>query len=163
MANNFILFSAQSKIYIKGSTSPFKPQRRSLKIEIPDSKTITDLSIDSTDSKLAVLYDDKDIKVIHLDDRMSDFNALLSGHSDIVLCVVFNEFDDNELASGSLDKTIILWNLKTRTPNKIFHGHTDAVASLRFMKHRNRLISSSRDRTIKIWTTIKNQSDIEDR
>ncbi|XP_052807929.1 uncharacterized protein LOC128236846 isoform X1 [Mya arenaria] len=71
----------------------------------------------------------------------------LKGHSDSVTCVIF---DRTRLASGSLDKTIRVWNLQTGKCQHILKGHIKGVWCLNFFTQ-NLLISGSFDGTIRVW------------
>ncbi|XP_060599165.1 uncharacterized protein LOC132752799 isoform X1 [Ruditapes philippinarum] len=75
--------------------------------------------------------------------KITDFK----GHSDSVICVIF---DHVHLASGSLDKTIRVWNIKTGKCLHVFKGHVKGVWCLNFFTH-NLLISGSYDGTIRVW------------
>lgn len=76
------------------------------------------------------------------------------GHADSVYSVAFAP-DGKSLASGSLDKTLKIWDLsesRTRSRCKItLPGHTDFVLSVAFSPDGNWLISGSKDRTVKFW------------
>ncbi len=54
------------------------------------------------------------------------------------------------LASGSGDKTIIIWNIKSEYKMNTLIGHTDWVRSLAVLPD-GYLASGSDDKTIKIW------------
>ena len=54
------------------------------------------------------------------------------------------------LASGSVDRTIRIWNIKTGTSLKTLQGHTSFVNTVTFNQD-GLLASGSNDRTIKIW------------
>jgi WD40 repeat protein len=88
---------------------------------------------------------------------------ILSGHKDEVYTVAFF-FDKDKrvqlLASGSKDKTILLWDLKNIEQNgeapqviKKLVGHTDGVSSLAFSPDGYWLLSGSwkEDATVRLW------------
>ncbi len=58
---------------------------------------------------------------------------------------------ENELMSGSGDRTIKIWDLKTGSLKRTIKSHTDAVLPLVFNEKTNELMSGSKDNTIKIW------------
>ncbi|RDD38837.1 F-box/WD repeat-containing protein 7 [Trichoplax sp. H2] len=71
----------------------------------------------------------------------------VSGHSNRVLCVRFN---GRRMASGSLDRTLRIWNSSTGMLLQTLKGHTRGIWAIRFYG-RNSLVSSSYDGSIKIW------------
>ena len=58
--------------------------------------------------------------------------------------------DKNELISGSLDKSIRLWDLKSNKSVRLFKGHSNWVQCL-VQLNSHELISGSWDKTIKFW------------
>lgn len=56
------------------------------------------------------------------------------------------------LATGSLDKKIIVYDTATLNPLRVFTQHRDAVTALSFQPGTNQLYSASRDRTVKVWS-----------
>ncbi|MBD2413541.1 serine/threonine protein kinase [Nostoc calcicola FACHB-389] len=81
----------------------------------------------------------------------------LTGHSRGVLSVAISP-DGITLASGSVDKTILLWNLATgkQIPSLTSEryantGHSDVVFSVAFSPDSKTLASGSADKTIKLW------------
>jgi len=71
---------------------------------------------------------------------------LLSGHTDSVNAFLWV---DGNLISGSSDKTIKVWDLKSGTCIRTLEGHTASVNS--FVWADGNLISGSSDKTIKVW------------
>ncbi len=88
----------------------------------------------------------------------------LMGHTGAVTAVAIS-LDGQMLASGSRDRTIRLWDLKT---GKLLHtfagrslwssdGHGDRISALVFSFDGMTLISSSADTTIKLWDLAQQQ------
>ncbi|KRX92156.1 TP53-regulating kinase [Trichinella pseudospiralis] len=86
----------------------------------------------------------------------------LLGHSGTVRCLQLNgsrlasgsndhtlKMDDEKIISGSYDKTLRTWDLKTGQQSATFSGHEGEVLCLQF--DRRKLISGSSDRSIRIW------------
>lgn len=69
------------------------------------------------------------------------------------MALAFNPKDLTKFASGSMDKTIKIWNLKSDgKANMTLSGHKSGVNCLDFHHgDRPHIVSGSDDRTIKIW------------
>ena len=78
---------------------------------------------------------------------------LLSGHSEPVACTVLSS-DGQFALSGSLDKTMRLWDLNTGVSVRTFQGHTKDVHSVAFSGDNRQIVSGGRDKTIKLWNTL---------
>lgn len=72
----------------------------------------------------------------------------LEGHTQGISCV---QFDDTRIASGSYDKTIRVWDIKSDESDVVLTlaGHSGTVRCLNL--NGNRLVSGSVDRSIKVW------------
>ncbi|EOB13399.1 U3 small nucleolar RNA-associated protein 13 [Nosema bombycis CQ1] len=97
------------------------------------------------DKKLIITASqDKEIKVL-------DFNSkvikILSGHRKGV--TYLNIFNNNLLASCSLDKTLRLWDLNTWECISVLEGHDSGVLST--IDYKNNLISASVTGGLKFW------------
>lgn len=78
-------------------------------------------------------------------------------HLDYVNSIAFSPID-SLFASGSSDKTIVLWNLQTRKPDRTLNGHSRSVRRLTFSPVGQRLASGSSDGTIKLWNLETGES-----
>jgi WD40 repeat protein len=74
----------------------------------------------------------------------------LAGHTNLVASVAISP-DGQTVASGSRDKTIQLWNLKTGELLGTLTGHSDRVTCVTFSSGGQILASAGADSTIKIW------------
>src|SRR5262245_45484368 len=74
----------------------------------------------------------------------------LKGHTKAVVCVAYSP-DGKTLASGSLDTTVKLWDVRTGKERATLKGHTDKVWSVAFSPDGKTLASGSHDKTIKLW------------
>ncbi|MBE9183309.1 CHAT domain-containing protein [Microcoleus sp. LEGE 07076] len=84
----------------------------------------------------------------------------LKGHADIVNSVAISP-NQNIIASGSLDKTIKLWNLCTGELLHTFTGHSSGVIDVAFSPDGKTLASASNheffDGSIKLWDVANKQ------
>ena len=71
-------------------------------------------------------------------------------HDKAILCLAVSP-DGKFIATGGLDKKLIIWDAALK-PLKVFTHHRDAVTALAFRRGSNQLFSASRDRTVKIWS-----------
>jgi Tol biopolymer transport system component len=86
----------------------------------------------------------------------------LKGHTRGVAFVAYSP-DGKTLASGSLDKTIKLWDVATGKEQATLKGHTDGVRSVAYSPDGKTLASGSDDQTIKLWdvATGKEQATLQ--
>lgn len=75
------------------------------------------------------------------------FIKKMNGHKNFVACLASSH---KRLASGSFDKTIIIWNHQGNY-DKTLSGHSDKVLKLSFSMSGKLLASGGCDNAIKIW------------
>ncbi|GAB5403004.1 MAG: hypothetical protein Aurels2KO_12350 [Aureliella sp.] len=78
----------------------------------------------------------------------------ITGHTDAIYCANLSP-DNALLATGSYDRTVILWKLNETQPEQIhtFTGHNGAIYDLDFSPDGSVLATASADQTIKLWNT----------
>ncbi|MEL7035790.1 MAG: serine/threonine-protein kinase [Cyanobacteria bacterium J06592_8] len=82
--------------------------------------------------------------------KLSPEIQYLKGHSGAILSIAVGHHG-YVLASGSHDRSVRLWNLKTGQLLHQFLGHQDVVNSIAMSPNGHRLVSGSSDRTILAW------------
>ena len=78
--------------------------------------------------------------------------AVFSGHTKGVGSLAFIP-DGTSLVSGSIDKTVKLWDVQTGGVVKTFHGHTNSVLSVSISPDCTIIASGSSDNTVCLWDT----------
>src|SRR5258708_1960751 len=74
-----------------------------------------------------------------------------SGHTQVVTCMRYSP-NGYYIVSGSLDKTIRIWDAESRCAvGKPLEGHTCSVRSVVYSPDGRRIVSGSADRTIRMW------------
>ena len=83
---------------------------------------------------------------------------VLKSHSEAVICLAVS--NENKFASGSVDKTIIVWSMTIGADLKVtsmrLSGHFSSVKVLAFFGG-NKLASGTTDGQIKIWSLISGE------
>ncbi|MEM7032510.1 MAG: hypothetical protein AAF629_23355, partial [Chloroflexota bacterium] len=90
--------------------------------------------------------------VIIWDTVKGEIEQTLSNHSEAVWNVAWHP-DGSKLASGSVDKSVVIWNMEAKRskPIQTLQGHTDAVTYIAWHPAGTRLASAAYDRRIQIW------------
>ena len=86
-----------------------------------------------------------------LDLKQEDLQVLV-GHTHCITALCFSP-DGKMIASGSVDKTIRLWDVETGRCKAILEGHIGNVFTLAFSRDGKTLYSGSLDMTLKSWET----------
>ena len=75
----------------------------------------------------------------------------VTGHTDWAYGVDFSP-DGEQLASGSYDNTVRLWDVATgKAQGEPLKGHTDRVQGVAFSPDGKLLASASNDKTVRLW------------
>ncbi|KAK1900242.1 Coatomer subunit beta' [Dissostichus eleginoides] len=80
-------------------------------------------------------------------------SQVFEGHTHYVMQIVINPKDNNQFASASLDRTIKVWQLGSKSPNFTLEGHEKGVNCIDYYNGGDKpyLISGADDRLVKIW------------
>ncbi|KAI5185707.1 ribosome assembly protein 4 [Nematocida homosporus] len=78
----------------------------------------------------------------------------LVGHKDIITCVSISN-NGIHIATSSFDKTVRLWTSMNGYLAHIYRAHTSLAYQTKFSKTGNLLVSSSADKTVKVYSVEK--------
>lgn len=120
------------------------------------NKIISALSCSPTSNQVASISSDH--KILILDPIIASFNKILSGHTDIVTCIMYSS-DGKRIISGSKDSTIKIWSAENYQLINTLSGHDSGIVSVSISvsflpKNKNLtngLIISATIDIIKIW------------
>ncbi|QGA18984.1 hypothetical protein EYB26_006669 [Talaromyces marneffei] len=110
----------------------------------PMQSTIRKMFFDSSPKQISILP--------QVEDYWSPGLQTLEGHSASVMSVAFSS-DGQTVVSGSVDRTIKLWDTKTGSELQTLKGHSASVTSVAFSSDGQTVASGSWDSTIKLWDT----------
>lgn len=105
------------------------------------------------DTKLAIASNSEDV---HLLDTENDNVEVLSGHTDIVICLDC-DLSGRYLITGSKDNTAKLWDLQALKCVQTFTGHTESIGAVALPRTPcdadlpEFVLTGAQDRTIKCW------------
>jgi ribosome assembly protein 4 len=113
-------------------------------------KKITQNKIDfvsTQDAPLQIVFHPQAIFRVR---AVSRCTATLPGHSEAILSVHFSP-DGSQLASGSGDATVRIWDLNTEMPHHTLQGHTSWVLCVAWSPDAKLIASGGKDNLIKVW------------
>ncbi|ETN97245.1 WD-repeat protein, partial [Reticulomyxa filosa] len=94
---------------------------------------------------------------------------VFNGHKSIVNSVKYGSNELlNTILSGSLDKSVRLWDIRSGKQTQMFNGHIDYVWSVEYapftikniIGNSNVICSGSFDNTIRFWDVRSNKSEL---
>ena len=74
----------------------------------------------------------------------------LRGHVDSVNSIRFQPYS-NIIVTGSADKTVSLWDMKSSLCIQTFYGHNNSVNSCAFNLTGDKIVSGDSDGIVKVW------------
>ncbi|KAI9207434.1 WD40-repeat-containing domain protein [Polychytrium aggregatum] len=121
---------------------------------VSDSEITNDLNTDiiegkkcSTEETITILYQPQAVFRIR---NVTRCTSSLTGHSEAILSVCFSP-DGSQLATGSGDTTVRIWDLNTETPQFTLTGHKNWVQHVAWAPDSSMLASGGMDTSIRLW------------
>ncbi|KAM3968039.1 uncharacterized protein ACR2FA_004901 [Aphomia sociella] len=74
----------------------------------------------------------------------------LKGHRNGITALFYNP-NEKQIASSSLDNSVLLWDLRGTMRSYRFQGHDEAVMDVTFSPSGKYMASASRDKTVRLW------------
>jgi len=106
----------------------------------------------SPDGRRLATAGEKNTVIIRDVETGDEILTLWGEHSGEVYALAFSPLDDGRLiATAGEDSAVKVWDSHSGTLIHSFRGHTALVSSLSFSPDGSRLVSGSRDKTVKIW------------
>ena len=135
----------------KLSQANVNKMKRSKRFEAEHSGAIFAIEFDKLLTWFAIAVDDYTVQIYDYDSTNNGckFKVKLNGHTGRVRCLTI--LQNGNLASGSDDKTVIIWSTKDWKHLQVLKGHTFWVYSILEVPSKNVLLTGSRDETVKLW------------
>jgi len=97
-------------------------------------------------------------EILMLDIENGQVQQRLQGHLDAAYCASASA-DGEWIASGSYDKSIILWERASGKSVRTLHGHNGAIYDLDFDATSSLIATASADQTVKLWSITGERLD----
>jgi hypothetical protein len=128
-----------------GHLMPLREKKKGDPIRIKSSAYVTSIAIQPETGVIAAGCGNSSFKLWNWEEGSAHF----TGHTDVVAAVAFAP-KGNQLATGSYDKSAIIWDLDSLAPIHSLKGHRGGVVSLVYVSA-DTLATGSIDGTIKYW------------
>ncbi|XP_041469450.1 uncharacterized protein LOC121419173 isoform X3 [Lytechinus variegatus] len=95
---------------------------------------------------------EEDDEHIHYDGKVKQIKRVrrLQGHVDTICCV---KFDIRRLITGSMDRTIRVWDIRSGKSIRRLTGHKGGIRCLQFDE--TRIVSGSWDMSVMVWDVVR--------
>ena len=105
----------------------------------------------SSEDTLTIIYQPQSLFKVK---AMTRCSSTLAGHTEAILSVSFSP-DGSQLATGSGDTTIRVWDMHTETPRHTLKGHANWVQIVSWSPDGKLIASGSMDKTVRLWDPKK--------
>ncbi|KAJ1949954.1 ribosome assembly [Linderina macrospora] len=136
-----------NKLLENDETRPYSFYVDGTEIARSVQKDILEGAQKSAEETLVIVYQPQAFFKVRAVTRCS---SSMTGHTEAVLSVSFSP-DGRQLASGSGDTTVRIWDLATETPQFTCTGHKNWVLSIAWAPNAQTLASGSMDNTVRLW------------
>lgn len=133
-----------------GNLSVWDAETLDLKIFLPLAcGKIRDIQTDETGNRIMLSCQDGSVRIF--DVRNFNENKSFHAHRGGVTASVFDPNDPNKIITAGKDAHIRRWNLETNVCDLAIPAHNYAV--YRIIRVKDMIVSASRDKSIKIWSS----------
>lgn len=134
-----------------GNLSIWNSDTLDLLIYLPlDAGKIRDIAINGNGENFTLACQDGTIRVF----ESVFFNEIktIDAHKNGTTALLYSPREDSQLISGGKDAMLRLWDLKTEKCLEEIPAHNFAIYSIQAINNGETIVTSSRDKTIKVWS-----------
>lgn len=135
-----------------GNLSIWDTEKLDLLIYLPlDAGKIRDISISANNENFSLACQDGTIRIF----ESGFFNEIhtIDAHKNGTTALLYHPSDKNRLISGGKDAMLRIWDLKTEKCLEEIPAHNFAIYSIQSINSGETIVTSSRDKTIKVWSS----------
>lgn len=134
-----------------GNLSIWDTEKLSLLIYLPlDAGKIRDIVISDRGENFSLACQDGTLRVF----ESGFFNEIktIDAHKNGTTALLYHPSDENRLISGGKDAMLRVWDLNTEKCIQEIPAHNFAIYSIQAINKGERIVTASRDKTIKVWS-----------
>lgn len=136
-----------------GNLSIWNTEKLSLLIYLPlDAGKIRDIAISENSENFSLACQDGTLRIF----ESTFFNEIhtIDAHKNGTTALLYHPTDKNRLISGGKDAMLRIWDLKTEKCLEEIPAHNFAIYSIQAINRGETIVTSSRDKTIKVWSKV---------